>query len=127
MKVVDQNDHSCPLHLYVTSQCGSNSKAGPTDLQALLTSWSMASFGLHALVSPADLTCIQLDRLGLFWSEMPNSSTLSNWSSKVWIPHFIGSSLELDNIPYEVCALAYHGQDSLSGHYVSALLNDGIW
>ena len=25
-----------------------------------------------------------------------------HWSSKVWIPHFIGDSLELDNAPYVV-------------------------
>ena len=125
VKVVDQNDHSCPLHLYVSSQSGSKKQAGSADLQALLTSWSMASFGLHALVSPADLTCIQLDR---FDSYGQKCRARVHWSSKVGIPHYIGASLELDNILYEVCALAYHlGQDSQSGHYVSALLQDGTW
>lgn len=125
MKVVDQNDHSCPLHLYVSSQSGTRKQAGSADLQALLTSWSMASFGLHALVSPADLTCIQLDRFDSFGQKC---RTRVHWSSKVWIPYFIGASLELDNIPYEVCALAYHlGSDSQSGHYVSALLHEGTW
>ena len=119
VKVVDQND------LYVSSQRGSKKQAGSSDLQALLTSWSMASFGLHALVSPADLSCIQLDRFDSFGQKC---RTRVHWSSKVWIPHFIGFRLELDNIPYEVCAWAYHlGQDSMSGHYVSALMHDGIW
>ena len=124
-RVVDQNDNSCPLHLHVSPQGESKKQSGSTDLQTLLTSWSMASFGLHALVSPADLTCVQLDRFDSFGKKCCNKV---HWSSKVWIPHFIGNSLELDNVPYVVCALAYHlGVDSSSGHYAAALKDKEIW
>ena len=125
VKVVDQNDHSCPLHLNVCSQSGIRKQAGSADLHATLLSWSEASFGLHAMVSSADPSCIQLDCFGSFGQ---NGRTRVLWSSKVWMPFFIGPNLDLDNIPYEVCALAFYlGSDYQLGHNVSVFLHGGNW
>lgn len=98
--------HGCPLHLYL---CGDNKSNlhGPSK-----SSFFMASFGLHALVKPADLTCVQIDR---FDSYGRKNRARATWDTKVWIPHFVLGTLEVDNISYQVCSLVHHlGNDAQS-------------
>lgn len=59
LKVVDHNAQGCPLHLYI---CSDQKSMPPTALQGLVSTWSMASFGLHALTEPADVTCLHIGR-----------------------------------------------------------------
>ena len=60
IRVVDQSALGCPAHLYICSE--QKNAMLPTDLQGLLSNGRVASFGLHGLTEPADVTCLHIDR-----------------------------------------------------------------
>ena len=111
----------CPLTLYI---CG-NKSPQHNDLQSVISTWSMASFGLPALIGPADVTCIHIGR---FDSRGRKSLARPTWETKVWLPFFVKDKLELDNIPYQANGLSYHlGSKGGSEHYCAAILGGGNW
>ena len=122
MKVVDHNAQGCPLHLYI---CSEQKSTLPIDLQGLVSTWSLASFGLHALTEPADVTCLHIDR---FDSRGRKSHTRLTWDSKVWLPFFLGEKLEVDYIPFQVLGVSYHlGAEASSGHFCTAIKDRDWW
>ena len=121
--MVDQSALGCPLHLYICSE--QKNALLPTDLQGLISNWSLASFGLHGLTEPADVTCLHIDR---FDSRGKKNRTRLSWDSKVWMPFFFNNKLGIDHIPFVVTAVSYHlGSEPTCGHYCTAVLAGGFW
>ena len=91
-----------------------------------ISNWSLASFGLHGLTEPADVTCLHIDR---FDSRGKKSRTRLSCDSKVWMPFFFfNPQLGIDHIPFEVTAVSYHlGSEPTCGHYCTAVLEGGFW
>ena len=103
-----------------TSAVNKKSTLLPIDLQGC-----MASFGLHGLTEPADVTCLHIDR---FDSSGRKSHTRLSSYSKVWIPFFVDTKLGIDHIPYQVTAASYHlPSEPTSGHYCTAIFEGGFW
>ena len=122
LKVVDHNAQGCPLRLYI---CSEQKRTLPIDLQGLVSSWSLASFGLRALTEPADVTCLHIDR---FDSKGRKSHTRLTWDSKVWLPYFLNTKLEVDHIPFSVLGVSFHlGSEASSGHYNTAIKDGDSW
>ena len=57
-RTVDSGSHYCPMRLYLCD--GRNGHT--TELQDLITSWSLESYGLQALAGVSDLLRAQIDR-----------------------------------------------------------------
>lgn len=48
------------------------------------------------------------------------------WNTKVWIPFFLATKLEIDHTPFT--AASYHlGSVAKGGHYCTAVLEGGFW
>ena len=121
VKTVDSGSHYCPMRLYLCD--GRNGDT--TELQDLLTTWSLESYGLQALAGVSDLLCIQIDR---FDQQGHKSFQKLQWTSPVFLPYFTNSSMDIDRVPYEVVATSFHlGDDPHSGHYRTAVWTGTKW
>ena len=121
VKTVDSGSHYCPMRLYLCD--GRNGDT--TELQDLLTTWSLESYGLQALAGVSDLLCIQIDR---FDQQGHKSFQKLQWTSPVFLPYFTNSSMDIDRVPYEVVAMSFHlGDDPHSGHYRTAVWTGTQW
>ena len=121
VRTVDSGSRYCPMRLYLCD--GRNGDT--TELQDLITSWSLESYGLQALAGVSDLLRMQIDR---FDQDGRKSFQKLQWTSPVFLPYFTNSSMDIHRVPFEVVAVSFHlGAEPHAGHYQTALWHGDKW
>ena len=91
------------------------------DLQELIGQWH-AQYSAHALHTPPQVLVLRIARYRRGATGVVKNHSLVSWPKVVGVPYFIGSSLAVCPIRYNICAATYHeGPELTSGHYTCTL------